>query len=152
MKSSFLLRNAVAALTIIFVAAVVPGLGEDYLVIKKKGGPTQKIPLQFSPEQIESFQVESAPSPAAPPGSKEPQAEPEEPAPTTKTRGPFGTAQPEPKPMQIRPGGPSPGPSILREPSEAATRSETSPSSVGRKRKRDHRCTRKETSLRSGGG
>ncbi len=127
MKSSFLLRNAVAALTIIVVLAVVPGLGEDFLVIKKKGGPTQKVPLQFSPEQIESFKVESAPSPAAPPGSQKPQAAQEEPAPATRSQGLFGPAQPEPKPMQIRPGGPSPGPSILRQPSGTAPGSEASP-------------------------
>ncbi|MGC8602923.1 MAG: PA14 domain-containing protein [Desulfomonilaceae bacterium] len=36
--------------------------GEDYLVIKKKSGPTQKVPLNFPPDQIESFQVESSPS------------------------------------------------------------------------------------------
>jgi hypothetical protein len=138
MKSSFLLRNAVAALTIILVAAVVPGLGEDYLVIKKKGGPTQKVPLQFSPEQIESFQVESAPSPAAPTGSQEQQAEPEEPSPTTKQRGPFGPAQPEPKPLQIRPGGPSPGPSILREPAEMAPPRDTGASrAVEREERRE---------------
>ncbi len=34
---------------------------EDFLVIKKKSGATQKIPLDFSPEQIESFQVETGP-------------------------------------------------------------------------------------------
>ncbi|MCX5872476.1 MAG: PA14 domain-containing protein [Deltaproteobacteria bacterium] len=35
--------------------------GEDYLVIKKKSGSSQKVPLNFSPDQIESFQVESGP-------------------------------------------------------------------------------------------
>ncbi len=40
-------------------------MAEDYLVIKKKSGPTQKVPLSFPPEQIESFHVESSPAPPA---------------------------------------------------------------------------------------
>jgi hypothetical protein len=44
------------------ISVAVLSHAEDYLVIKKKGGPTQKVPLDFSPEEIESFQVESTPS------------------------------------------------------------------------------------------
>ena len=46
---------------IVFLTASV-GFAEDYLVIKKKSGPTQKVPLNFPPDQIESFQVESGPN------------------------------------------------------------------------------------------
>lgn len=55
----------VVALGVLLLATVVPGFGDDYLVIKKKDGSTQKVPLKFNPEQIESFQVESA-EPAKP--------------------------------------------------------------------------------------
>lgn len=108
-----LLRSAVAALGILVFVAVVPGLGEDYLVIKKKGGPTQKIPLDFPPENIESFHVEPGPSTGTPPAKRETGPESEEPAP-----------QREPKPLQIRPGGPS----ILKEPQEPGARREMAPS------------------------
>lgn len=127
MKSSFLLRNVVAALTIVLVFAAVSGLAEDYLVIKKKGGPTQKVPLRFSPDQIESFQVESSPSPAAPTGSKEQQGAPEEPAAEPEPQSPASQPPSEPKSMQIRPGAPTERPSILRSPSETAAPRETGP-------------------------
>ncbi len=55
-----LVRNLLAAVMIIALGIVAQGRVEDYLVIKKEGGSDQKIPLDFPPEQIESFQVESA--------------------------------------------------------------------------------------------
>lgn len=57
---SILPRIIAVALAAVLCTAIA-GLGEDFLVIKKKGGPTQKVPLNFAPDQIESFQVESAP-------------------------------------------------------------------------------------------
>jgi hypothetical protein len=55
-----LVRNLLAAVMIIALGIAAQGRVEDYLVIKKEGGSDQKIPLDFPPEQIESFQVESA--------------------------------------------------------------------------------------------
>jgi hypothetical protein len=126
MRSSFL-RNAAIALGIIVFAAVIPGFGEDYLVIKKKGGPTQKIPLEFSPENIESFHVESAPTPGGTEGTREPTpgmeefVQPGSPKPQAPTLAPS-----EPKPMQIRPGAPA----ILRDTQEPAAKREYAPPSL----------------------
>jgi hypothetical protein len=65
-----LLQAVIAFLVgIIFLYAPAVSSAEDFLVIKKKSGPTQKVPLSFPPEQIESFHVESSPSP--PPGVPE---------------------------------------------------------------------------------
>ena len=55
-----LTRCFLVALVLMVFATLMPSIAEDYLVIKKKGGPTQKVPLDFPPEQIESFQVESS--------------------------------------------------------------------------------------------
>jgi PA14 domain len=60
-------------LSLLFLVALLTaqaGFAEDYLVIKKKSGPTQKVPLNFPPDQIESFQVESGPK--APPSETSP--------------------------------------------------------------------------------
>jgi hypothetical protein len=60
MRKRFL--KVVLAVSCVFLfAAVSPTVGEDFLVIKKKGGPALKVPLQFSPDQIESFHVERGP-------------------------------------------------------------------------------------------
>jgi hypothetical protein len=109
---SLLLKIIVVASAVVLCTAIA-GLGEDYLVIKKKGGPTQKVPLKFAPDQIESFEVESAPGApagkAAPgtPGVQQTQR------PTEVQREAQGT-QPEGKPLEIRPGAPPTSPSILR--------------------------------------
>ncbi len=50
---------------IVFLCGTTASVAEDFLVIKKKSGPTQKVPLSFPPEQIESFHVESTPTPPA---------------------------------------------------------------------------------------
>lgn len=47
----------------VFLYEAPTSIAEDFLVIKKKSGPTQKVPLSFPPEQIESFHVESSPAP-----------------------------------------------------------------------------------------
>lgn len=68
---SYFLRIAAAALGLMLMLLVIPGFGEDYLIIKKKGGPTQRVPLNFAPDQIESLQVE----PGATPGTSQEKAE-----------------------------------------------------------------------------
>ncbi|MGC8657506.1 MAG: PA14 domain-containing protein [Desulfomonilaceae bacterium] len=55
-------RISLLLLILIAFFTVNVGSAEDYLVIKKKSGPTQRIPLNFPPDQIESFQVESGPN------------------------------------------------------------------------------------------
>jgi hypothetical protein len=55
---SYFLRIAAAALGLMILVTVIPGLAEDYLIIKRKDGTTQKVPLNFDPDQIESLQVE----------------------------------------------------------------------------------------------
>jgi len=75
----------------IFLASGIPCFGEDYLVIKKKSGPTQRVPLNFSPDEIESFHVESAPGAPGQPGKAAPPAkqEEEEPAADQPPGGPM---------------------------------------------------------------
>jgi hypothetical protein len=70
MKAFF--RTAVTVLAL-FAVMVSPSLSqENYLIIKKKDGERQRVPLQFSPEEIESFDVtvtpgsEAGQSPAEP--------------------------------------------------------------------------------------
>jgi hypothetical protein len=77
---------------------VVTGFADDYLVIKKKDGVSQRIPLKFNPDQIESLHVEPG-QPGAP------AARDEEP--------PEATRQEEPEsapaaPMILRQGGQAP--------------------------------------------
>jgi hypothetical protein len=103
MRSS-LLSIVVIVLGVVLLATVVPGIGDDYLVIKRKDGSTQKVPLKFNPDQIESFQVESAgpAGKAAKPGGEE-------------SEGPGEAA--ERPPQQTSPTGqPSIPPTIRREP------------------------------------
>lgn len=71
---SFRLRLFVIAIGLFILNAAFISSAEDYLVIKKRDGGTQKVPLDFAPEQIESFQVEpgteksdQAETPTAPP-------------------------------------------------------------------------------------
>jgi hypothetical protein len=73
-------------------------------VIKKKDGTTQRVPLKFAPDEIESFRVE--PSPAKP--GAEPARE-------------IEAEEPEAKPLQIRPGAPPPSPPVKEKaPAKAA--------------------------------
>jgi hypothetical protein len=106
------------ALVLIVFAALMPSIAEDYLVIKKKGGSTQKVPLDFAPEQIESFQVESSGPTAGTPSLKErrPSAEDEETVSTSREpekQPPL--RKPEPRPSQMGPGAPPSHPMILRQ-------------------------------------
>jgi PA14 domain len=104
---SLLPKIIVVALAVVLCTAIA-GLGEDYLVIKKKGGPTQKVPLNFAPDQIESFHVESAPgakSGEAAPGAESAQG-------TKEAQGGAAAKQPEGKPLEIRPGAPPSSPTV----------------------------------------
>lgn len=130
MRSSAL-RILVTALVIVVLGASVLCLADDYLVIKRKGGPTQKIPLDFPPDQIESFQVEPSPPGAGPsPADRRAAEEPEAPL-----------KRPEARPAQPGEAGPPSTPMILRrgpapaeEPSstEGPTRAETPSTGIRR--------------------
>lgn len=57
MRSSLLkIIVAVSSLAVLTLPCILPA--QDYLIIKRKSGSTQKIPLNFPPDQIESLQVE----------------------------------------------------------------------------------------------
>src|SRR5208283_4445237 len=108
-----LLPKIIVIASAVVLCTAIAGLGEDYLVIKKKGGPTQKVPLNFAPDQIESFQVES--TPGAPSGKAAPATPGVEQTQRPKeVQGETQGTQPEGKPLEIRPGAPSASPSILR--------------------------------------
>jgi PA14 domain len=87
---------ALAGICIVFFGAVVLSHAEDYLVIKRKGGPTQKVPLKFSPEDIESFHVESGPGgkPPTKTESRQPAGAQQNGSPMILKQGPTGTEQP----------------------------------------------------------
>ena len=128
MRSLFLrIVSTVVALGV--VAAMEPCFGEDYLIIKKKGGPTQKIPLPVAPGEIEDLQFESGPPgpPARPPA---PPVEPQEPvtpapglpgAPPSRDEGavlpspirPPVVAPPTERPRRAGPTAPPPSGPIL---------------------------------------
>jgi hypothetical protein len=133
-----LVRNLLAAVMIIALGIVAQGRVEDYLVIKKEGGSDQKIPLDFPPEQIESFQVESAAPTTGTPSIREqrPAQADEESAPSA--REPEKQApirRPPAGPTQIAPGAPSLQPMIFRqrtEPAGPVTKEETPAASIKR--------------------
>jgi hypothetical protein len=130
-------------LGLILPGANVPSSGEDYLVIKKKDGTTQKVPLKFPPDEIEAFGVEpragarpseGAPSqaegddggkaserelkPAQPPARVMPAPLPV--SPKTETGFPSPMVEPSPRtPEERRPSGPRVG--------EKAPKAETQP-------------------------
>ncbi len=70
--------------TIALVILLCIPCASDELVIKKKGGASQRIPLNFSPEEIESFRVVPSPGTDEPADEFEPQTLPQ--------------AQPQPQP------------------------------------------------------
>lgn len=105
MQLSFMRKLAVI-LCMVLVAASTAAPAEDYLIIKKKSGEKQRIPLQFSPEEIESFQVEPGPTKSGRPPERAPAGEPGEPEQPvteepqqlpTRTTQPFGREKPTPK-------------------------------------------------------
>lgn len=75
MRSS-VLKIVAAAASLLILWLPYHAIAEDYLIIKKKSGSTQKIPLNFPPDQIDSLQVESGPRGAAP-AERETEAQPE---------------------------------------------------------------------------
>lgn len=108
MRAAYL-RIAFAVLGIMLLSMAVPSLGEDQLVIKKKDGTVQKVPLPFAPDEIESFKVEP---------SRRPEARPEaEPRPSTRPRPAprIGEQERPPRPVEVSPqmvppaGPPRPG-------------------------------------------
>jgi len=98
MRSS-LVQRIVAVSGVIMLLAVSPVIGDDYLIIKKKSGSTQKVPLPVAPDQIESFQVESGPKTETPP--------PAPPAVPFEEQAPSLGLESAPPPVETKPGGPS---------------------------------------------
>lgn len=101
---------AVTVLGLIFSVAVAPVFCEDYLVIKRKDGTTQKIPLKFDADEIEAFDVETGPESGAPPSLQRPaevEGQPAEPP----GRPPGVVEEPgrEAKPLDITPPARRPG-------------------------------------------
>ncbi|MBM4326072.1 MAG: hypothetical protein FJ118_02820 [Deltaproteobacteria bacterium] len=56
-----ILRASLVVLATLFVCVALPSFGEDYLVIKKRDGEIQRVPLKFAPDDIESLKVETGP-------------------------------------------------------------------------------------------
>ncbi len=111
----------IAGLAVIFSAffisiALAPALCDDYLVIKRKDGTTQKVPLKFDAEDIQSFDVEPGPVPSRPPSPgqaprEQQPAQPSGPSPATDEE--FDR---DARPLGISPTGEPSGPA----PSEQA--------------------------------
>ncbi|MFH1113054.1 MAG: hypothetical protein V1792_03965 [Pseudomonadota bacterium] len=76
MKTSFL-KVLTAALILAVSLGGGPGFGDDYLIIKKKDGSTQKVPLRFPAGDIDAFDVETAPADRDEPGARQAQPAPE---------------------------------------------------------------------------
>lgn len=112
MRSSNL-RYGIAVFGLVILALQTPSWGEEYLVIKRKDGSTQKVPLQIPPEEIESMDVE-APGPDAKP--RDVQREPAD-------------KEPAAKPMEIAPGRPPTAPGAKERP-EAPARPFAAPPEV----------------------
>lgn len=114
MNWSFL-RIFGVALVATVMATVTVGLAADYLIIKKKDGTTQKVPLNFPAGQIEEFDVQSGPPPTAPP-TPEPGVQEKEPGravegelqlpprgPERPARRPTGPTKPQAEVERARP-------------------------------------------------
>ncbi|MCL5126166.1 MAG: PA14 domain-containing protein [Deltaproteobacteria bacterium] len=110
-------RIPLLLLLLISFLTVSVGSAEDYLVIKKKSGPTQKIPLNFPPDQIESFQVESGPNQQPASTGAQPQSS------GTSEKGAQGTGQ---RPAAISDEAPPSGSSAQSVPTQ-----ETQPQTKG---------------------
>ncbi len=107
MRSS-VLKIVAAAATLLVLWLPYHAIAEDYLIIKKKSGGTQRIPLNFPPDQIDSLQVESGPKSAAPP-DREADSQTEavhQTGPETPTR-----VRPQDRPVEQRPAAPPRTPS-----------------------------------------
>ena len=130
MRASYL-SIAVAALGIMLVGMVGLSFGEDQLVIKRKDGTVQRVPLPFAPDEIESFQVEPSRRPAARPG--------EEPRPTTQPRPAprIGEGERPPAPAEVTPRVPRPG--VTRPPIEREEPKPTGPRAVEKPAPREAR-------------
>ncbi len=102
------LTLAAAGLSILLCCMVTPCLAQNYLIIKKKDGTTQKVPLNFSPQDIESFDMAPSAPPTTPPGEEpsQPSAEEEEPSAEEPAPPAVREREPEPKPLKITPSVP----------------------------------------------
>lgn len=103
-----ILKIIVAAASVLILATALSVLADDYLVIKKKGGPSQKVPLNFPLDQIESVDVESLPRSTDGRVRERQVAEPDQQV------GASETQQLE-KPSELSPRMQPPGPMIMRE-------------------------------------
>ncbi|MCG8377174.1 MAG: hypothetical protein MI702_11910, partial [Chlorobiales bacterium] len=118
MSFSFL-RIAIAAFLMVLMALGVPCFGDDYLVIKKKGGNEKRVPLGFDPTQIESFRLETTPGSKDAGKKDRPSGEDESAPPPAREFEEPPSGRSEPKPMEISPRTPSEQPSVQdRQPAE----------------------------------
>ncbi|MCX5861839.1 MAG: PA14 domain-containing protein [Desulfomonile sp.] len=104
-----ILKIIVAAASVIILATALSVFAEDYLVIKKKGGPSQKVPLNFPLDQIESVDVESAPR------STEVQAGRDRPTPESDQQLESSETQPSGRSPDATPRMQPSGPMIMRD-------------------------------------
>lgn len=119
MRSSVMKIAAVAA-SVVILWLPYHAFAEDYLIIKRKSGSTQRIPLNFPPDQIDSLQVEAGSRGAAQPDrDTEPQPEAGRPA-SPETAAPSRTPDTS---IDQRPVLPAPA----RRPSTEARPGETAP-------------------------
>ncbi|MFH0823143.1 MAG: PA14 domain-containing protein [Pseudomonadota bacterium] len=135
MKTSFL-KLSTAAVGFVLLAVLGTSYGEDYLIIRKKSGETQKVPLRFTPEEIESFQVEPGSAPPAPqtrePGKGTGSGEAAETGEATRPDGEFEEKAPpevtRPKPLPAPPQSrPQQAPLIMRPEAERQPSDEPPP-------------------------
>jgi len=116
------LRIALVVFAILLLH-VAPCLGQDYLIIKKKDGTTQRVPLKFNPDEIETFDVEAGPQQGAPP-AEEPEGKPLQITPGVREPRPErapARREAEPEPTRERPKilRDEPAPSPTRAPERA---------------------------------
>ncbi len=115
MRSSSL-RIACVGLGVLLLFAVTASAADRYLIIKKKDGTTQRVPLQFSPEEIESFDVQTETGPGV--GAEGEQREFDR-GPAPAGQQPSEVFGREGEPPAMDPDAPEAGPSPDRPPSDA---------------------------------
>lgn len=103
-----ILKIVVAMASVLILATALSVLADDYLVIKKKGGTSQKVPLSIPLDQIESVDVESLPRSTEAQGRDKSAVESDEQSGLSET-------QKIQKPSDMSPRTQPSGPMIMRE-------------------------------------
>ena len=101
------IAGAAVIITGLFLSiALAPAFGDHYLVIKRKDGTTQKVPLDFNADEIDSFDVESGPAASRPPTpAREAEVEKPPAQPPSTTPAPEDEFDRDAKPLGISPTG-----------------------------------------------